>query len=317
MRTVSARCVTCPVTSLLFSLLLSLLLIDAQPRGTRGAAAAVAHAGQPVPGIYEERVLTVAGVERSYVLYHSAHPDDRAPKPLVLVLHGTGGRPEGMIRRGFSEQLSFRGAAGDRPFILVYPRGLPDARDSTMWNPQRVAERADDLPFIAELLDVLQCDYVVDPARIYSVGFSVGAAMSYRLACDLSATIAAVGIVAPAMAPFLTVEDCGATRPVPVLHIHGTLDEAYERAAAMVTFWHAHNGCDAAPMRKREEHNGQVVRTEISVNCRANGEVRFYSLEGGEHVWPGDPAPGSGLNPSMGVDATSLIWQFFQDHPLP
>jgi polyhydroxybutyrate depolymerase len=269
---------------------------------------------------HEEQVVWVDGIARSYLIGAGTEHDPVAhdePLALVLVLHPTGGRPEGMVRRGFSEMAVAHDAEGAGRFLVVYPRGLADAQGVTTWNPQLVAERADDSTFFRELLADLQREHAIDPARIYVVGFSVGAAMTYRLACDYSDQVAAIGVVAPAMAPFLTAEQCAATRPVPVLHLHGTEDEAYERAPAMVAFWQARNGCAPEPDIWLLENHGQMVQRDAYRNCHANADVVFYRLVEGHHVWPGDPTPGSGLPASLGVDATALIWEFFLTHLMP
>ena len=55
-----------------------------------------------------------------------------------------------------------------------------------------------DVRFISDLIDRLQQDYAIDPARIYVNGLSNGGGMTYLLACELSGRIAAVGSVAGA-----------------------------------------------------------------------------------------------------------------------
>jgi polyhydroxybutyrate depolymerase len=50
----------------------------------------------------------------------------------------------------------------------------------------------DDVGFLNRLLDELIASYPVDPRRVYIYGYSAGAAMAYRLACDSTERFAAI-----------------------------------------------------------------------------------------------------------------------------
>ena len=63
----------------------------------------------------------------------------------------------------------------------------------------------------------------IDARRIYATGFSNGAMMCFRLAAEMSDRIAAIGTVAGTMARGLPAP----SRPVPLIHFHGTLDPAF------------------------------------------------------------------------------------------
>jgi polyhydroxybutyrate depolymerase len=53
-------------------------------------------------------------------------------------------------------------------------------------------------------------------------------------------------------------------------------------------------------------------------NCADDAAVVLYTIQGGGHTWPGGkPLPEWFVGrTSHTIDATSLMWGFFSDHPL-
>ena len=186
-------------------------------------------------------------------------------------------------------------------------------------------ENVDDVGFLRALLAQLQRDYSIDPKRIYASGLSNGGMMSYRLACELGESIAAIGVVSGAQ----TVYDARPTAPVSVIHIHGSADQNVTLAGGIgakaldrtpkppvqeaLDFWVRHNGCGAAQITRE----GPVTRT-LYGGGRDGTEVDYYLIEGGGHSWPGGERMLSILDePSTALDASALIWKFFAAHPKP
>jgi hypothetical protein len=79
----------------------------------------------------------------------------------------------------------------------------------------------DDVGFIDALLDNLEGDLCIDRRRVHATGMSNGAELAHRLACDLSWRIASITPVAGTD----NTTSCAPTRPVPVMHIHGSADQ--------------------------------------------------------------------------------------------
>jgi polyhydroxybutyrate depolymerase len=54
------------------------------------------------------------------------------------------------------------------------------------------------------------------------------------------------------------------------------------------------------------------------VGCSHDADVVLYSIRGGGHTWPGgDPMPAWLVGrTTTSIDATRLMWSFFQAHPL-
>ncbi|OGO09308.1 MAG: hypothetical protein A3K46_05745 [Chloroflexi bacterium RBG_13_60_9] len=274
-----------------------------------------------------EHTVDVAGIKRSYLLYVPEKIKINTPVPVVLVFHGGGGRPDNMPRiTGFTDRAEAEG------FVVVYPRGTSrlDFIPMYTWNGGLCCgfsqqEAVDDVGFIRALLDDLESVVSVDPRRIYATGLSNGAILSYRLACELADRIAAVGPVAGTQ----NIAECHPSRPVSVIHFHGTADpnEPYEGGRGSgpsgvsfapvkdtIGFWVQADGCPETAVR---EETGPVLR-EIYGPCRGGSAVELNTIAGGGHSWPGGErwAPYA-EEPTRAVDATALMWAFFQAHPKP
>src|SRR5262249_17835389 len=138
---------------------------------------------------------------RAYVA-HRPDPLPASPWPVVLMLHGAGGTAAWTLEETRLDTMADR--AG---FLLGLPEGTradPRRPPGFLSNPQvwddgsprgEMAQGADDVGFIAGLLDELRRNNPIDPARVYVTGFSNGAGMTFRLATELSHRIAAIAPV--------------------------------------------------------------------------------------------------------------------------
>jgi polyhydroxybutyrate depolymerase len=276
-----------------------------------------------------EGSLSSGGVKRTFSLHLPPVYDGRTPLPLVIVLHGGGGNAEGAARMtGFSREADREG------FMVVYPNGSGrvSAERLLTWNAGNCCgyaldSKTDDVGFIRDLIDGLDGRLPLDLARVYATGISNGAMMSYRLACELSAKLAAIAPVAGA----LNLENCQPVEPVSVIIFHGTadqhvlfeggkplkqLDQAHPRidkpVSYAVDFWVKADGCDPEPAR---EASGNVVRQSWT-GGKNGSEVALYAIRGGGHAWPGgDPGWAGGDTPTREISATPIIWDFFKRHP--
>jgi polyhydroxybutyrate depolymerase len=266
--------------------------------------------------------LVSGGETRRYLLYVPDRYDPATPTPLVISLHGFIQWP------AQQRQLTrWNDLADQHGFLVVYPSGagLPLRwRAGTSFGDDAGPEP--DVTFIAGLIDSLQADYNVDPARIYANGMSNGAGMSFVLSCHLAERIAAVGLVAGAYA--YSWDDCQPARAVPAIVFHGTDDRIVPFAGGRVSRpglelpdisqWVStlanRNGCDGAP---RTLPAPETITAVAYAGCDA--DVVFYTIAGGGHTWPGgQPLPRrlTGAT-TTAIDATRLMWDFFQVHPLP
>lgn len=190
----------------------------------------------------------------------------------------------------------------------------------------------DDVGFIDALLDDLEGDLCIDRRRVHATGMSNGGGLSHRLACDLSWRIASVAPVAGTD----NTTSCAPTRPVPVMHIHGSADQNAPFAGGVgcgpsgsdntsvpetMGRWQERDGC---PGDSRPRLVGGDGTCETQGRCHNEAEVVLCTIAGGGHTWPGGepPAiPGIGNCPfgaqSTTFNASARALDFFALHPMP
>jgi polyhydroxybutyrate depolymerase len=263
-----------------------------------------------------------SGQKRDYLLYVPRSYDPTTPTPLVISLHAAG------LWGAAQQQTSRWNEMAERHgFIVVYPSGAGGA-GPRMWQVDRTAGLLRDVRFIAELIDTLEAAYHIDPARIYANGLSNGGGMSFVLSCTLSDRIAAVGMVAAAQT--LEWSWCTDRRPVPMIAFHGTADRmtpyhggrspvpntgVFPSVPTWTANWARRNRCETTPIDSVVA--ADVIRREYP-DCADGAAVVLYTIRGGGHSWPGGkPLPEWFVGPtSTSVDATSVMWKFFREHPL-
>lgn len=279
------------------------------------------------------RALTVGSRTRSYLVHVPPGYDGHEPFPVVLAFHGGGSN--GLMMSRFCGLNDKADAAG---FVVVYPEGTGPNENAQSWNGGNccgyaMIEQVEEVDFVRTLLADLAGIAAVDQRRIYATGMSNGAVLSYRLASELSDRIAAI---APVAGPMGT-DSCRPMRPVPVLHMHGTVDlfAPYAggigpRSQSRVDFysvdhslqcWIRANGCAPEPQvteLPQRVADGTHVLRKVWGPGRGGAEVVLYLIEGGGHTWPGRVPRLAILGKSTAnLDANDVIWEFFQKHPLP
>lgn len=267
-------------------------------------------AGPPPPPAVQHRTLEVGGVARTYRLFVPLSLDRASPAPLVLMLHGVGNTAQSMV-----EATRFDRTAETGAFIVAYPDGLEQTWNAGYCCLGQATTGPDDVAFLTRLMDDVQANHKVDPARVFVVGVSAGGMMAYRLGCELSGRIAGVGAVAGAM----ILDECRPAKPVAVIEIHGTADQLvpYEGGhtaggatqpspptVAVVERWAGLNRCPTPPAT----HTEGPVTTSTWTGCADGSAVELVTIEGAGHTWF---APGLG-SANGAVDATATIWDFFR-----
>jgi len=249
--------------------------------------------------------------------------DGKSLVPVVLVLHGFAQPP--MTMAGFTGLNETSDREG---FLVVYPGGTGFP---VRWNSGGFrGQSGDDVGYIRAVIDDVIGSAPVDSRRVYATGMSNGAMMCYRLAAELSDKIAAIAPVAGTMA----IPEAKPRRPVPVIHFHGTDDSmvGYEGPGGKVpdgmTFksvdqsvrtWALLNGCPEQAMTTTVPDTNRD--DDCTVECSVYGpgkdgaEVVLYTIRGGGHTWPGRKAARFLGASTLDIDASTLIWEFFQRHP--
>jgi len=104
--------------------------------------------------------------------------------PLVVLLHGYGSSAAG--EEGY---LKLTAESDKRGFLYATPDGTAESGGSRFWNATDACcnfhgSTVDDSSYLSSLITTVQRQYTVDARRVYLIGHSNGAFMSYRFACD-------------------------------------------------------------------------------------------------------------------------------------
>ncbi len=273
-------------------------------------------------------------------------PVTERPRPLPVVFDLHGYLEPDTLQDTVSGLSTFGKAHG---FVTVTPQ--IDGEKVPHWN---ASPDSADVAYLGSLFSHVENTVCVDEARVFLTGYSNGAWMASRLACAYSARIAAVAPVAglqdypdcgPARpVPVVTFHGTAdpfvafnggsganaATLP-PIEGSGGNAEQTQPAGSAMTGFigplpqpipaqvagWARRNGCGRSPNRR----NIGADVTLLSYPCLSDASVNFYEVSGGGHTWPGSPTLVSAETlvgrTTMTISATQIIWQFFQNHPLP
>lgn len=262
------------------------------------------------PGDYVD-MIPVNGYTRWFSVHIPASYSPDSPTPLIINVHGY---TSTMFEQQEITQMNAK--SDEEGFIVVHPQALGDPPS---WHgPLPGFPGQDDKDFFAALVGYLQVLINVDPQRIYATGLSNGATMSNALGCFMADTFAAIAPVAGGHTDF---GHCEIERPVSVLVIHGTKDNIipYDGrdnevppVSLWVQYWAQRNGCPAEPEILEDQAD---LKIETWSNCDENVTVQLITRIGGDHVWPGSSMAYFRENVESNINATDIIWEFFETHP--
>lgn len=270
----------------------------------------------PLPELTaEEKGLVEA---RPYTLKVPSRIDPSTGTPLVLLLHGytgTGARQDSYFR--------FSAKAEAANVLFAYADGTKNEENKTFWNASDACcnfydSPVDDVKYLAAVIKDVSSKHRVDPARVYIVGHSNGGFMAYRLACDLSGTVAAV--VSLAGAAYKDPTRCNPTEPVSVLQVHGTKDETifyeggrlgyeYPSAKETVALWASKNRCtgELKETAERKDVAADFEGNEAIVSrydgCPKGVGVELWTMPDGVH------------NPVLAPTWADSVFEFLLAHP--
>lgn len=291
-------------------------------------------------GIVLGRSFMHDGFMRSYLLYVPAAYDGQEARPLVINYHGHGSSPTNHM----NIHSRMNGVADTVHFMIAYPQGLgveiQGVGTRPGWSVPGLTASHDDVTFSEALIDHVNADYAIDPARIHATGYSNGSVMAFHLACTRPGRIASVSGVAGPMSNLL-LASCDPGRRIATLFVHGTsdpivsFDDGYgdwlPPASTTPAFWAAHNNCVADSVTTElpdtnlwAPDNSPPDSSTVTLidygDCDDGAEVLFYRVNNGGHTWPGngEPNPIHGLgNVNRDIHASVEILNFFARHRHP
>jgi polyhydroxybutyrate depolymerase len=274
----------------------------------------------PVDGT---RTVQFGGGQRSYLVHVPASYAAHKAAPMLVGLHGDTPSSFGDAAEFFRGKMTGLVAKSDAAgFLLVTPEGMTDdAKVGATWNAGSCCagdKTRDDVGFIKAVVQAVESEFCVDPKRVYAAGYSSGAFMAYRLACEAADTFAAI---APA-AGVTRIATCTPSRNVSIIDFAGTADTEVsysggtDDVTSNMTAWVGRDGCGAQSTQTFANGDSHC---DTYGGCSQGGAVTLCTVQDGGHAWPG------GLDVSsygLGKTTTDLIandalWDFFVAHPMP
>ena len=258
-----------------------------------------------------QRTLTVTGMERNYLLHIPPGLSTGQPAALVFVFHGYSENASFIQQTSGFNEISDKGG-----FIVVYPNGS-GSNGGQSWNAAgccgyAIQNNVDDQAFISQIISDVGTLTRIEPKKIYATGFSNGALLSYRLACEMADTFAAVAPVAGV----LVSSPCLPAQPVAIIDFHGMSDDVvpyngggtlpisgkpFPPVEQSIGTWSKLDGCAKTP----QVEQSAVFSHTTYTGCQKGSAVELYAVKGIGHSWPTQYV----------VPASQLIWDFFKAHP--
>ena len=269
-----------------------------------------------------EHCIEYDELERCWLLLVPLIPNESAPAPLLVDMHGNG---DDMYQQRWTSD--FANISMEQGFFVAYPQGHNNA-----WNhgsslipcsDELRCSEEDDVGFILQMLDTIMQNHSVDKSRVYVTGWSNGCGMTQRLAVQASEVFAAAGC----MAMYRFAEVQSDYSPIPFMEVHGLLDEIVlyaTTAPAAPVFgpekgaiqnlesWADLNGCQGSIPEVIVSEEDYDIRGYT--DCENEAQVMLVSLFFAAHnpYEHDDPVadPGRGWANPTGVPSSTIVWEF-------
>lgn len=246
------------------------------------------------------------GMDRTYWLYIPENLSEHAP--LVMVLHGYGGKAKGYR----PEMINTAEKYG---FAVCYPQGAKDEygkngkEGKNSWNVGYCFQReynlkTDDIDFLCKLAKHLQKTYGLKKENTFLSGMSNGGEMCYLMAAVRPDAFTAYATIA-GLSMEWSYKKYTPKKAVPIMEVHGTADKtslwegdpqnegkwgAYISVPLAVGTWAAEAKCTYT-----ETTEMPLMRNKVILHRHLGGspaweggpavEVRLYEIIGGAHSW--------------------------------
>ncbi len=277
-------------------------------------------------------VLSHDGIEREYFVFLPSSYDDMTDHPVAIFLHGYAGSATGTEAEVTQGLNAYAERAG---YVVVYPQstwfmagaGTPDQWEVSSWNhisdgfdrgpagpictqnavrypcPPECGDCGqcgwaschDDVGFLRAL--VAEVESTLDIDSVFVAGFSNGAMMAQRVACEASDLFDAVALIGGRAEPGF---ECTPTHPLPLLQVNGGQDTTvppdgsasssgyfFANTGSVAEHWSDGEACAAGPSDWSTALT-HGTSAECTIRC---ADEPFASVDcvwpDGDHRWPG------------------------------
>ena len=310
---------------------------SAAAQGAGGHAHAAPASPAPsaaMPGSWEWRTYQGEGGARRYRLFVPAGRDAGKPAPLVVMLHGCTQDPD-----DFARGTRFNQAAAEAGVIVAWPEqtGAHQPQKCWTWYDPAHQGRGGEAAIIAGIAREVIAAQNADPARVYVVGVSAGAAQAVNAAAAYPELFTAVGAhsgiayraagnVMEGLGRMKTgsptpdalvqpLKDALGGRAVPIVVIHGGADAvvAPQNGRQLFEQWAAAHGWTDAKNESITGDGGREIFHTWHQGADGKTLAELLWIEGLGHAWSGGSPDGTFTDP-VGPDATRVILGFLLKH---
>jgi len=314
---------------------------------------------EPGPAAMQRYTLEHDGLSREYFVFLPTSYDETRQYPAAIFMHGYGGTATGTeaeVTQGLNQYAEEYG------YVMVYPQGTwfmsssddDEPWEVTSWNhisdgfdagpdgPICTTDRDkvpcppecgncgqcgwtschDDLGFLRVLITRLIDTLSVDAARLHISGFSNGAMMANRMACEAPELFASVALIGGRLERGF---ECTPTKRLPLLQVNGGADETvpagghassegwfYASTTSVSRHWNEGLACGVEP----EDWTSSVIeddKVRCTIACRNSAHPSIDCLwPEGNHRWPGT----ADFRGSNGYCVSELQAKSMPDQPL-
>ncbi|KAI0136866.1 carbohydrate esterase family 1 protein [Xylariales sp. AK1849] len=296
---------------------------------------------EPTISLSTRHSVTLSSSNRTYMYFLPSTYSTSTPNPLILSFHGAGRTSDWQADLDRLTDPFF-----NPDHVLVYPQALQygATSDFIYWEGAPNAT-ADDVGYVADILDELEQKLCLDTSRIYATGKSQGGGMAARLACNqvVSQRIAAFAPVSGAFYtddptcgnPSTEAIPCNPGRDkIPVLDFHGgndttiSIDGGPRNGGCLPAIQHWVSDWVARDNLTTDTSQTESLTDSLTGSAQMyqygdgseNGLVTFvYDGDHVNHDWPAtipnsdNEAHGSG---PASFNASSMIMAYFQKYDL-
>lgn len=192
---------------------------------------------------FQAETLIVDNTTRDYIVY--APKNLGSQRPLLISCHGM--NQDAGYQKGM---LQIEAIADTAKFVTVFPNGINRGWDIS-------GDR--DLRFVQAIIDEMAAKYDIDRNRVYLSGFSMGGMFTYHAMNRMADKIAAFAPISgyPMGGGVYT-----SSRPVPIIHTHGTTDDVvgFGGVSGVLAGWVKRNGCPATPTTVKPYRVGHITK---------------------------------------------------------
>lgn len=228
------------------------------------------------------------GRTRTYSLYVPSGLGPTTSVPLLFNFHGY--TSSGDAQEAYTSMDS---VAERERWLAVHAEGVQNSWNAGACCGVAQYTRIDDVGFVRAMVEDIASRMCVNRNAVFSTGMSNGGFLSNRLACEAADVFTAVAPVSGVLGIGGDFRVCNPSRPVPLVHFHGTDDtlvpydgnSMFPSVNATINSWLDANGCQGV--------SEITLRTQSTLcqrwsQCRGTlVTVELCTVEGLGHVWPG------------------------------